>query len=160
MPHIPTPPTQFKGKGYANLTGKIVASNTNGVVNIAQPNSNVAQQIKDVAEQQARMVLDEWMKQHKDLFDSKERKLTIKNVQKLIGMEYDSRFRVIGVLEENKYYEFTLGNDLLNQTETILLHRRQTDSGHYIMEYKGKTLWLTKDEIDMPEKIIICMNTI
>ena len=160
MPHIPTPPTQFKGKGYANLTGKIVASNTNGVVNIAQPNSNVAQQIKDVAEQQARMVLDEWMKQHKDLFDSKETKLQIKNIQKLIGMEYDSRFRVIGVLEENKYYEFTLGNDLLNQTETILLHRRQPDSGHYIMEYKGKTLWLAKDEIDMPEKLIICMNTI
>jgi hypothetical protein len=160
MPHIPIPPTQFKGKGYTNLTGKIVNTNTNGVVNITQPNSNVAQQIKDVAEQEARMVLDEWMKQHKDLFDSTERKLRIKNVQKLIGMEYDSRLRVIGVLEENKYYEFTLGNDLLNQTESILLHRRQTDSGHYIMEYKGKTLWLTIDEIDMPEKIIICMNTI
>jgi hypothetical protein len=159
MPHIPIPPTQFKGKGYTQLTGKIVA-NTNGVVNIAQPNSNVAQQIKDVAEQQARMVLDEWMKQYKDLFESKESKLKIHNIDKIIGMEYDSRFRVIGVLEENKYYEFTLGNDLLNQTESILLHRRQTDSGHYIMEYKGKTLWLTKDEIDMPEKIIICMNTI
>ena len=86
--------------------------------------------------------------------------LKIHNIQKIIGMEYDSRLRVIGVLEENKYYEFNLGNDLLNQTETILLHRSQTDSGHYIMEYKGKTLWLTKDEIDMPEKIIICMNTI
>ncbi len=159
MPHIPIPPTQFKGKGYTQLTGKIVA-NTNGVVNIAQPNSNVAQQIKDVAEQQARMVLDEWMKQYKDLFESKESKLKIHNIDKIIGMEYDSRLRVIGVLEENKYYEFTLGNDLLNQTESILLHRRQTDSGHYIMEYKGKTLWLTKDEIDMPEKIIICMNTI
>jgi hypothetical protein len=159
MPHIPIPPTQFKGKGYTQLTGKIVA-NTNGVVNIAQPNSNVAQQIKDVAEQQARMVLDEWLKNNIDLFESKEAKLKINNIQKIIGMEYDSRLRVIGVLEENKYYEFTLGNDLLNQTESILLHRRQTDSGHYIMEYKGKTLWLAKDEIDMPEKIIICMNTI
>jgi hypothetical protein len=159
MPHIPIPPTQFKGKGYTQLTGKVVA-NTNGVVNIAQPNSNVAQQIKDVAEQQARMVLDEWLKNNIDLFESKEAKLKINNIQKIIGMEYDSRLRVIGVLEENKYYEFTLGNDLLNQTESILLHRRQTDSGHYIMEYKGKTLWLTKDEIDMPEKIIICMNTI
>ncbi len=139
-----------------------LATNTNGVgvVNIAQPNSNVAQQIKDVAEQQARMVLDEWLKNNIDLFESKESKLKINNIQKIIGMEYDSRLRVIGVLEENKYYEFTLGNDLLNQTESILLHRRQTDSGHYIMEYKGKTLWLAKDEIDMPEKIIICMNTI
>jgi hypothetical protein len=156
MPQLPIPPMTVTQR-LQTLT-----TNTNGVgaVNITQPNSNVAQQIKDVAEQQARMVMDEWMKQHKDLFDSKESKLKIHNIDKIIGMEYDSRLRVIGVLEENKYYEFTLGNDLLNQTESILLHRRQTDSGHYIMEYKGKTLWLTKDEIDMPEKIIICMNTI
>jgi hypothetical protein len=152
MPQLPIPP---KPMGNA-----IITSTAPPAISIHQPNSNVAQQIKDVAEQQARMVLDEWMKQYKDLFESKESKLKIHNIDKIIGMEYDSRFRVIGVLEENKYYEFTLGNDLLNQTESILLHRRQTDSGHYIMEYKGKTLWLTKDEIDMPEKIIICMNTI
>jgi hypothetical protein len=156
MPQLPIPPMTVTQRLQT------LSTNTNGVgvVNITQPNSNVAQQIKDVAEQQARMVLDEWMKQYKDLFESKESKLKIHNIDKIIGMEYDSRLRVIGVLEENKYYEFTLGNDLLNQTESILLHRRQTDSGHYIMEYKGKTLWLTKDEIDMPEKIIICMNTI
>jgi hypothetical protein len=53
-----------------------------------------------------------------------------------------------------------LNNDRMNSAYSILLHRRQTDSGHYIMEYEGKTLWVTKDEIDMPEKIIICMNTI
>ena len=129
-------------------------------VSINSPNSNVAQQIKDVAEQQARMVIDEWMKQHKDLFDSKETKLKIKNVEKLIGMAYNSNFKIIGVFEENKHYEFALGNDMVNQTESILLHRRQTDSGHYIMEYKGKTLWVTKDEIDALEKIIICMQTI
>jgi hypothetical protein len=157
MPQLPIPPQMTLTQRLQTL-----ATNTNGVgvTNIVQPNSNVAQQIKDVAEQRARMVLDEWMKQYKDLFESKESKLKIHNIDKIIGMEYDSRLRVIGVLEENKYYEFTLGNDLLNQTESILLHRRQTDSGHYIMEYKGKTLWLTKDEIDMPEKIIICMNTI
>lgn len=160
MPHIPTPPTQFKGKGYANLTGKIVASNTNGVVNIAQPNSNVAQQIKDVAEQQARMVIDEWMKQHKDLFDSKQTKLKIKNIHRIVGEKYDDRLTITGVLEEDKYYEFHLNNDRMNSPYSILLHRRQTDSGHYIMEYDGKTLWVTKDEIDMPEKIIICMNTL
>jgi hypothetical protein len=156
MPQLPIPPMTVTQRLQT------LATNTNGVgvVNIAQPNSNVAQQIKDVAEQQARMVLDEWLKNNIDLFESKESKLKINNIQKIIGMEYDSRLRVIGVLEENKYYEFTLGNDLLNQTESILLHRRQTDSGHYIMEYKGKTLWLAKDEIDMPEKIIICMNTI
>jgi hypothetical protein len=155
MPQLPIPPTP--SKFYQQLVN---VTNASSMVSINTPNSNVAQQIKDVAEQQARMVLDEWMKQYKDLFESKEAKLKINNIHKIIGMEYDSRLRVIGVLEENKYYEFTLGNDLLNQTESILLHRRQTDSGHYVMEYKGKTLWLTKDEIDMPEKIIICMNTI
>ncbi len=158
MPIIPTPPPMTLSQKIQSIQGITTQAIQN--VNIAQPNSNIAQQIKDVAEQQARMVLDEWMKQYKDLFESKESKLKINNIRKIIGMEYDSRLRVIGVLEENTYYEFTLGNDLLNQTESILLHRRQTDSGHYIMEYKGKTLWLTKDEIDMPEKIIICMNTI
>jgi hypothetical protein len=129
-------------------------------VNIVQPNSNVAQQIKDVAEQQARMVMDEWMKQHKDLFDSKEKKLKIQNVHKLLGMDYDDRLKVMGVKEWDTYYEFTLDDEGLHQSETILLHRRQTDSGHYIMEYKSKTLWLTKDEIDSLDKIIICMQTI
>jgi hypothetical protein len=129
-------------------------------ININQPNSNVAQQIKDVAEQQARMVLDEWLKQYKDLFDSKERKLKIQNVHKLLGMDYDNRLKIMGVKEWDKCYEFTLDGERMNQAETILLHRRQTDSGHYIMEYKSKTLWVTKDEIDSLEKIVICMQTI
>ncbi len=153
MPHIPIPP---KPNGF--LAG--VVSNTSGTININQPNSNVAQQIKDVAEQQARMVLDEWMKQHKDLFDSKERKLKIQNVHKLIGMDYDGRLKVMGIKEWDTYYEFTLDTNLFNQPETILLHRRQTDSGHYIMEYKSKTLWLNVDEIDSLDKIIVCMQTI
>jgi hypothetical protein len=160
MPHIPIPPTQFKGKGYTNLTGTIVASNTNGVINIAPPNSNVAQQIKNVAEQQARMVLDEWMKQYKDLFDSKSVKLTIRNIQSIVGMNYDDRLTIVGVVEEDKYYQFNLDNIARTAGYQILLHRRQTDSGHYIMEYDSKTLWLNKDELDTPEKIIICMNTI
>jgi hypothetical protein len=144
MPIIPTPPSIKKV----------------GQVMLNQPNSNIAQQIKDVAEQQARMVLDEWLKVNRDLFESKEKRLKIQNVHKLIGMEYDGRLKVMGVKEDSKVYEFTLDTNLLNQPETILLHRRQTDSGHYIMEYKTKTLWLTVDEIDMPEKIIICMQTI
>ena len=127
---------------------------------INPPNSNVAQQIKDVAEQQTRIVLDDWLKVNQNLFESKEKRLKIQNVHKLIGMEYDGRLKVMGVKEDSRVYEFTLDTNLLNQPETILLHRRQTDSGHYIMEYKTKTLWLTVDEIDMPEKIIICMQTI
>ena len=154
MPIIPTPPPMTLSQRLQTLQG------INSGVNINQPNSNVAQQIKDVAEQQARMVLDEWMKQHKDLFDSKERKLKIQNVHKLIGMDYDGRLKVMGIKEWDTYYEFTLDTNLFNQPETILLHRRQTDSGHYIMEYKSKTLWLSKDEIDSLDKIIICMQTI
>ena len=157
MPIIPTPPPMTLTQRLQTLA---TTTNGVGVVNVAQPNSNVAQQIKDVAEQQARMVLDEWMKQYKDLFESKITKLTIKNINKLSGYEYDSRLRVIGIKEYDTHYEFTLGNDLINDKEIILLHRRQTDSGHYIMEHNSKTLWITKDEIDMPEKIIICMNTI
>ena len=135
MSHIPIPPTP--------------------------PANNVVQQIKDVAEQQARMALDEWMKQYPLLWDGlKERKLKIQNVHKLLGMDYDGRLKIMGVKEWDKYYEFTLDGERLNQPETILLHRRQTDSGHYIMEYKSKTLWVTKDEIDTLENIIICMQTI
>ncbi len=162
MPQLPIPPPMTLSQRLQTIQGITKGITTQAVqnVNIAQPNSNVAQQIKDVAEQQARMVLDEWMKQYKDLFESSESKLKIKNVHKLIGMDYDERLKVMGVKEWDKCYEFTLDSDKLNHPETILLHRRQTDSGHYIMEYKSKTLWVTKDEIDMPEKLIICMNTI
>jgi predicted metal-dependent hydrolase len=79
MPHIPIPPQMTLPQRLQTL-----ATNTHGVgvANITQPNSNVAQQIKDVAEQQARMVLDEWMKQYKDLFEPKESKLKIQNLKK------------------------------------------------------------------------------
>jgi hypothetical protein len=129
-------------------------------VNISQPNSNVAQQIRDVAEQKARMVIDEWMKGHKDLFESKSVKLKIQNIQSIVGMPYDDRLNIVGVVEEDKYYQFNLDNTAKTGGYQILLHRRQTDSGHYIMEYDSKTLWLCSDEIDTIEKIIICMNTI
>jgi hypothetical protein len=75
-------------------------------------------------------------------------------------MHYDDRLKITGVIEEDKWYEFRLNNELMSCVYSIFLHRRQTDSGHYIMEYDSKTLWVTKDEIDTPEKIIICMNTI
>ena len=163
MPHIPIPPsptmtTQQMIQKLQQVNG--IVTTQGQTTNIAQPNSNVAQQIKDVAEQKARMVIDEWMKQYKDLFESKETKLKIKNIQNIVGQKYDDKLTIIGVLEEDKYYEFHLNTDGMFQAETILLHRRQTDSGHYIMEYNGKTLWVTKDEIDMPEKIIICMQTL
>ena len=86
--------------------------------------------------------------------------LTIKNPQRLIGEEYSDWLKVISAKENQWYYEFTLANKEMSQIETILLHRKQTENGCYIMEYNNKTLWLNKDEFDTMDKIIICMQTI
>jgi len=88
--------------------------------------------------------------------------LTIKNIQKLIGQQYNEVFDVIGVKEHTHDYEFTLGYATVGKPnyETILLHRQQTDNGMYVMEYNSKTIWLNKDEFDTIDKIIICMQTI
>ena len=88
--------------------------------------------------------------------------LTIKNPQKLIGQQYNEVFDIIGVKEEKWYYEFTLGYTSLGprNVERILLHRKQTDNGMYIMEYNNKTIWLNTNEFDTIDKIIICMQTI
>jgi hypothetical protein len=88
--------------------------------------------------------------------------LTIKNVQQIIGQEYNEVFNVIGVKEHTHHYEFTLGYDatIKPNYEKILLHRKQTDNGMYIMEYNNKTLWLNTNEFDTMDKIIICMQTI
>jgi hypothetical protein len=86
--------------------------------------------------------------------------LTIKNPQQLIGQEYSDWLKVISAKENQWYYEFTLANKEMSQIETILLHRKQTENGCYIMEYNNKTLWLNKDEFDTMDKIIICMQTI
>ncbi len=160
MPHIPTPPTMTLGQRLQTLQNINGITSTSTNINVDGILSVGGVDVNDIAVQQARMVLDEWMKNNKDLFESKESKLKIQNVQKIVGMKYDDRLTITGVIEEDKYYEFKLDNDRMNAGYTILLHRRQTDSGHYIMQYESKTLWVTKDEIDMPEKIIICMNTI
>ena len=88
--------------------------------------------------------------------------LRIKNIQKLIGQRYSEVFNIIGVKEHTYHYEFTLGYATVGKpnVETILLHRKQTDNGMYIMEYRSKTLWLSKSEFDTMDKIIICMQTI
>ncbi len=157
MPHIPIPPKPSTTSQQMIQKIQTIWGNTsNPTVQSILDESEVER----IAEQQARMVLNEWMKGHKDLFDSKDRKLRIQNISKLIGMHYDDRLKITGVIEEDKWYEFRLNNELMSCVYSIFLHRRQTDSGHYIMEYDSKTLWVTKDEIDTPEKIIICMNTI
>jgi len=89
-------------------------------------------------------------------------KLNIKNPQKLIGQKYSEVFDIIGVKEHKHHYEFTLGYASIGpkKTETILLHRKRTENGMYIMEYNSETLWLNKNEFDTMDKIIICMQTI
>ena len=88
--------------------------------------------------------------------------LTIKNVQQIIGQQYNEVFNVIGVKEHTHHYEFTLGYASVGKpnVETILLHRKQTDNGFYIMEYNSKTLWLSKSQFDTLDKIIECMQKI
>jgi hypothetical protein len=88
--------------------------------------------------------------------------LTIKNIQTIIGETYNEVFNIIGVKEHTQYYEFTLGYATVGtpRYETILLHRKQTENGFYIMEYNKKTHRLSKGEFDAIDKIIICMQTI
>ena len=88
--------------------------------------------------------------------------LTIKNPQQIIGQKYNEVFDIIGVKEYKHHYEFTLGYASVGKpnVETILLHRKQTSNGFYIMEYNHKTIWLSKSEFDTMDKIIICMQTI
>jgi hypothetical protein len=88
--------------------------------------------------------------------------LTIKNIQTIVGQEYNDTLNIIGVKEHKDHYEFTLGyvNFGPVNIETILLHRKQTDNGMYVMEYNSKTLWLNTNEFDTTDKIIICMQTI
>jgi hypothetical protein len=84
--------------------------------------------------------------------------LTIENIDKIIGYNYSRWLAVGGVKELDTHYEFTLlGVGSSNQVETILLHRRQTSDKRYIMEYKGKTLWVGKDRLSTITGIIECM---
>ena len=88
--------------------------------------------------------------------------LTIKNPQKLIGQKYNEVFDIIGVKEHTHHYEFTLGYASVGKPniETILLHRKQTSNGMYIMEYNSKTMWVNKSQFDTLDKIIECMQKI
>lgn len=83
--------------------------------------------------------------------------LTIKNVDKIRGTKYNEALCVGGVKEWDNHYEFTLLGYSNNQVETIILHRRQTSDKRYIMEYRGQTLWLRKDELNSIDGIIECM---
>jgi hypothetical protein len=116
-----------------------------------------AQQIRDIALEQAKKVLDEFMKQ-----EQQKRKtiLTIENIDKIVGSDYNDSLRVAGVKELDTHYEFTLIYAHHNTIETILLHRRQTSDKRYIMEYQGQTLWVSKDRLSTIDGIFECMREV
>jgi hypothetical protein len=117
-----------------------------------------AQQIRDIAEAQAKQTMIELMKQENEL--KKQTFLTIENIDKIKGHDYSQWLKVGGVKEWDDHYEFTLLDEQHNQVETILLHRRQTSDKRYIMEYNNQTLWITKDRLSTIAGIIECMNEI
>ena len=161
MPHIPIPPaptmtTQQIVQKLQQVNGIVTAQGQ--TTNIVQPNSNIAQQIRDVAAEQARLTMIELMKQQTEL--KRKTVLTIENIDKIRGAKYSESLYVGGVKEWDTHYEFTLLGYNSNQIETILLHRRQTDDKRYIMEYKGHTIWLNKDELSSIDSIIECMTKV
>ena len=126
--------------------------------NIVQPNSNVAQQIRDIAMEQARITMIELMKQETEL--KKQTFLTIENIDKIKGHKYSEWLTVGGVKEWDNHYEFTLLDEKASQVETILLHRKQTSDKRYIMEYNNQTLWVSKDRLNTIDGVIECMREI
>ena len=131
---------------------------TTNHVSINPSNSNIAQQIRDIAEEQAKQTMIELMKQETEL--KKQTFLTIENIDKIRGHKYSEWLTVGGVKEWDNHYEFTLLDEKHTQVETILLHRRQTSDKRYIMEYNNQTLWVTKDRLNTIDGVIECMREI
>ena len=154
MPHIPIPPsptmtTQQILQKLQQVNGNIYNTHPQLVLD--------AQEIKNIAMEQARITMIELMKQQTEL---KKTILTIENIDKIRGAKYSEWLSVGGVKEWDTHYEFTLLDNDSNQVETILLHRRQTSDKRYIMEYNNQTLWVTKDRLNTIDAIIECMKEI
>jgi len=150
MPHIPIPPKPTMTT--QQMIQKLQRINT------MTPQNNVVQQITDLAREQAKIALDELMKQEQE--KRKQTFLTIENIDKIRGHDYSAWLKVGGVKEWDNHYEFTLLDNGGTQVETILLHRRQTDDKRYIMEYNNQTLWVSKDRLSTIDGIIECMQDI
>jgi hypothetical protein len=148
MPIIPTPPPMTLRQKIQTIQG----------INNMTPQNNVVQQIRDIAEEQAKIALAELMKQETE--KRKQTILTIENIDKIRGHKYSEWLEVGGVTESDFYYEFTLLDEKHTQVETILLHRKQTSDKRYIMEYNNQTLWITKDRLSTIDGVIECMREI
>jgi len=154
MPHIPIPPPMT----LAQRLQTIQQINGN-IYNSPQQQAILdAQQIRDIAEAQAKQTMIEMMKQETE--KRKQTILTIENIDKIKGHKYSEWLTVGGVMESDTHYEFTLLDEKHTQVETILLHRRQTSDKKYIMEYNNQTLWITKDRLSTIDGVIECMREI
>ena len=148
MPHIPIPPPMTLAQRLQTLQK----------INTMPPQNNVVQQIRDIATEQAKIALEELMKQEQE--KRKQTILTIENIDKIKGHKYSEWLSVGGVTESDFYYEFTLLDKKHTQVETILLHRRQTSDKRYILEYNNQTMWVTKDRLNTIDGVIECMREI
>ena len=155
MPHIPIPPSPTMTT--QQILQKLQQVNGNIYNTPVQQSVLDAQQIKDIAMEQAKQTVIELMKQQTEL---KKTVLTIENIDKIRGAKYSEWLSVGGIKEWDTHYEFTLLDNDSNQVETILLHRRQTSDKKYIMEYNNQTLWVTKDRLNTIDAIIECMKEI
>ena len=148
MPHIPIPPPMTLAQRLQTLQK----------INTMPTQNNVVQQIRDIATEQAKIALEELMKQEQE--KRKQTILTIENIDKIKGHKYSEWLIVGGVKEWDNHYEFTLLDEKGSQVETILLHRKQTSDKRYIMEYNNQTLWVTKDRLNTIDGVIECMREI
>jgi hypothetical protein len=157
MPHIPIPPRP-------TMTTQQMIQQLQRINTMPPQQINTipavldAQQIRDIAEAQAKQTMIEMMKQEQE--KRKQTFLTIENIDKIKGHKYSEWLTVGGVMESDTHYEFTLLDEKHTQVETILLHRKQTSDKRYIMEYNNQTLWITKDRLSTIEGIIECMREI
>jgi len=155
MPHIPTPPTMTTQQ----MIQKLQRINTMPQqINTITKAILDAQDIRDIAEAQAKATMIELMKQETEL--KKQTFLTIENIDKIKGHDYSTWLKVGGVKEWDNHYEFTLLDEKGTQVETIILHRKQTSDKRYIIEYNNQTLWVTKDRLSTIDGVIECMREI
>ena len=154
MPQLPIPPPMTLAQRLQTI--QQISGNTSNP-SIYQQAIMDAVEVKRIALEQAKQVLQEYMEQ-----EQQKRKtiLTIENIDKIVGSDYNDSLRVAGVKELDTHYEFTLIYAHHNTIETILLHRRQTSDKRYIMEYQGQTLWVSKDRLSTIDGILECMREV
>jgi hypothetical protein len=157
MPHIPIPPKP-------TMTTQQMIQKLQRINTMPQQINTItkaildAQDIRDIAEAQAKATMIELMKQETEL--KKQTFLTIENIDKIKGHDYSTWLKVGGVKEWDNHYEFTLLDEKGTQVETIILHRKQTSDKRYIIEYNNQTLWVTKDRLSTIDGVIECMREI